>query len=644
MKMHLVLCAWLWLACGGLLRAGGGTEEAWRTASAFWTEKHGALKRTSPALRLWQSVPGGYVFVPAEGAGFVWVDESVEGPAVRGYSLTADVCREAVPECLAGLMNAGGARVARRTRTEPVAPLLSSVWTQLEPYNGMCPYYRNEDGTWSTSRCRVGCVATAASEVMRFHAWPEALLDTLHGWRTPHYELSDVLPGTRLDWAHMLDRYDGGYTEEEVRAVQELGLYCGMACRMNYGVNASGSSTYNLLEPLEEVFGYRYVHLYDRSFYSPSAWRAMLSYELHRGVPLVYVGYNVQFSAHAFVLDGMDDEGYFHIRWGEGGVFDGYFDVDILNAYEPPARPTETGREMGLFCNQSVLAFHPEELDLYPGDTLAYAPEDITVERVAFRRDPDTQGMVTADVSLTNHSADTITYTVLAFTTSAADSIVWDSVETVGITSLTLYPGRTASVPVRCQFRRAGDLYFGLTGDMDYAPYCEPLTVASGTGFNLRAGAVKVVGLEPTRVSFEIPVTNVAAEGRVEDLFTYHLVPDDDDKYVSAWSILDVPAGATVCDTVTYAGLRPRTGYTLRVRYPWSVVATCEIRTPDVSGVDATGVGRTEDDSFVIYTLQGTSAGCASAERLAERLDALPGGVYLVVGRQTGAVKKVSVY
>lgn len=635
-----LLVAWLWA-----MPVCAGRDEAWQAALAFWQEKAGGMKRGVASLCLWEASDDAYVFVPDGGHGFVWVGETDGQCAVLGYSLASDVVGKHLPACLEGLMKARVAGKGERKRTEPVEPLLTSVWHQHEPFNGMCPYYRYEDGTWGTSRCLVGCVATAASEVMRHHAWPEALLDTLHGWSTPHYELSDVLPGTRLDWEHMLDGYDEDYTEEEARAVQELSLYCGMACQMNYGLNASGSNIYKLMEPLRTVFGYGYVQLYDRSRYSPLSWQSMLEYELRRGVPLVYVGYNVQFTGHAFVLDGMDGEGYYHIRWGEGGVFDGYFDVDVLNPYERNDRPTEVGREQGLFCNQSVLAFHPAELEPFPGDTLDYAAEDITVGRVAFRRVPDTNGWVTADVSLMNHSADTISYTLLAFTTSGPDSIDWDAVTDVGITAVTLHPGVETTVPVRCQFPQAGSFYFGITGDMVHVPYYEPIEVVAGGGYNLQVGEVEVVGLDATRAAFEVPVTNVASSGRTEALFNYHLLPAGEEKYDASWSVLEVPAGETVRDTVAFSGLCPDAAYTMQVLYPWGVVATCDIRTlPWGTGLDLVKKAGGDDEEFMLYTLQGVALGFVSKMRLAATLKALPGGIYVAVGKQTGTVKKLSNY
>ena len=45
---------------------------------------------------------------------------------------------------------------------------------------------------------------------------------------------------------------------------------------------------------------------------------------------MLYTGGKVS-GAHAFVCDGYDGNGYFHINWGWGGQSDGYFKLSILN-------------------------------------------------------------------------------------------------------------------------------------------------------------------------------------------------------------------------------------------------------------------------------------------------------------------------
>ena len=52
--------------------------------------------------------------------------------------------------------------------TPVVGPLLGDIlWGQGSPYNNMCP--TQSDGT----HYYVGCVATAATQIMRYHSYPE---------------------------------------------------------------------------------------------------------------------------------------------------------------------------------------------------------------------------------------------------------------------------------------------------------------------------------------------------------------------------------------------------------------------------------------------------------------------------------------
>ena len=634
------LCLLVLACCGTVaVRADLSLTEtsAREVAMAFWQRKGGVAKRgygatgVGDAMQLLYAVRSGYVFVPSGGKGFVWVAGSAGQPVVAGYSLTSDVREAACPAVLSGWMNASGPLSGGERSSVPVPPLLTSVWHQDAPYNGLCPYYRDDDGEVSDVPCKVGCVATATSEVMRYYAWPDVLQDTLHGWSTEHYTLPDVMPGTQIDWANMLDSYDGIYTDAEARAVQELALYCGMACHMNYGEYASGSNVVDLLLPLRHVFGYEYVRLYDRSRYSPDRWMELLQYELRRGVPLVYQGYNMAFVGHAFVLDGMDEDGFFHIRWGEcGGFYDGYFNVDILNVLENPDDPTGMGRELGYFCNQCALAFHPESLPDFPGDTLTYDSEDVAVDRLAFSHAPDTRFYATADVTLTNHSADTITYTLLLFTAEQAGEVDWDSVTNVGITALTLYPGRTETVPVRCYFRQSGRLYLGATGDMEHVLYLEPVEVEGARNTYLSVKAVEPLVLDSRHGVFRVEMDNTGTAGWVNNLLTYDLIQEGMERGYSHWSLLNIPPGEAICDTVTFGGLQPGADYTLHIRPAGGDSYAYDFHVPGADGV-AEIQADVQTGAHAIYTLQGHQVGSVPADEVRRTLYSLPKGIYVIV-------------
>lgn len=640
---------WLVLCCAmcALPLSAQGTDEAGARAFAaeFLRGKGAVAKRSAGDLKLLHAAKGGYVFAPSGGEGFVWVSGSKDKNVVAGYSLTGGMRDGTLPTVLADMMDAVPEQRALQKepeRTEPIAPLLSSVWVQEEPFNGKCPYYRYANGTLSATRCLVGCVATAVSEAIRYYAFPEVLLDTLHGWQTEHYELTDVLPGTPIDWAHILDRYDGEYTDEEAEAIQDLSLYCGMACRMNYGVGVSGSNTYKLIEPLQRVFGYRYVNYYDRSMYSPGGWDGVLRHELRRGVPLVYSGFNFQFTGHAFIIDGMDEQGLYHVRWGESdGFYDGYFDIDLLEAYESRESTSEIGSRIGLFCNQSALAFHPEPFEAYAGDTLTYRAEDVTVDAVKFRRTPDTNGWVRAEVTMTNHSKDTIRYTLLAFVSDTQEVADWADVDDVGFTAVTLYPESSTEFSLFCDFKRSGLHYFGLTGDQEHMLYMEPLRVDEGGDYALKVGGGETLHAGTHDVTLRLCVENDSENGWCRDLLTYTLYPADGLHYRAHWRLLELAPGEAMADTVSFGCLEAGTEYILRVRCPWTVVYSYRFTTPKTDGIAY--VAEDDEDECRVYSLQGMSMGRVKAKECNDLLGRLPAGMYIIVPRN-GKPKKVFNY
>ena len=60
----------------------------------------------------------------------------------------------------------------------------------------------------------------------------------------------------------------------------------------------------------------------------------MLADEISAGRPILYCGYSYtqgSLGGHAFVFDGVDANGLFHVNWGWGGSGDGFFRVSLLS-------------------------------------------------------------------------------------------------------------------------------------------------------------------------------------------------------------------------------------------------------------------------------------------------------------------------
>ena len=315
-------------------------------ASRFLNSRsHGKLRSGSAELRLSHvepcksdaSLADYYVFNTTDEGAFVIIAGEDCGQTVLGYGNGSfdmknvpinvqwwlDQYKEQIEFVRAHADEAeAGPRPARAPMSGGVvAPMLTCQWSQSAPYYDQCPTYGGE-------LCVTGCVATALAQVMYYWKYP-AELPPLPAYTTSYCRIQvPSLPGTVLDWDHMLDVYGNQYGEEEGAAVATLMRYCGQACYMDYSPDGSGAGEVDQLSALHR-FGYSVdaVCLL-RDECDDAEWERMLLEDLYASRPVLYTGHDNE-SGHAFVLDGYDGSMY-HVNWGWGGAYDGYFTLDAL--------------------------------------------------------------------------------------------------------------------------------------------------------------------------------------------------------------------------------------------------------------------------------------------------------------------------
>ena len=222
--------------------------------------------------------------------------------------------------------------VAASTSYAAIAPMVESQWNQSEPYNYMCPTIEGEPG-----RSVTGCVATAMAQIIYYHKHPVEQTKAI-----PAYELSSryVIPGAdpvTLNWDAMQLTYTGSEAEDDpsALAVAQLMVLCGKSVKMSYSSSASGAASESVPAALKEYFDYDgAAHMVYRDEYANADWEKMIYDELAAKRPVYLSGTSVSGTSvvgHAFVCDGYDGEGLFHINWGWGGMSDGYFRLTLLN-------------------------------------------------------------------------------------------------------------------------------------------------------------------------------------------------------------------------------------------------------------------------------------------------------------------------
>ena len=274
--------------------------------------------------------------------GFVIVAADDRLPAVLGYSDSGSFDADDVPPALqqwldgyaaqAEAIAAGASPEVRTASRAAIAPMLPVRWGQGMPYNVLLPHISGS----SNAHAYVGCVAVAMAQVMAYWQYPQRPTTTIPGYTSSSGKTYQVtmpsLSPIDFDWESMHDTYyTNDSTSASCLAVANLMLYSTTAMQSNFAPTTTGGYTRNIPDRLIKYFGYknsaRYIY---REDFTTQSWEDIIYSELAAGRPVAYGG-NKQSAGHAFVCDGYDGDGRFHINWGWAGKSNGYFLLNLLN-------------------------------------------------------------------------------------------------------------------------------------------------------------------------------------------------------------------------------------------------------------------------------------------------------------------------
>lgn len=221
--------------------------------------------------------------------------------------------------------------------TSVVSPLTNTRWGQMinngnqpydcnKVYNKFCPIIR-DNVLDPCGRTPAGCPAVAIAQIMAYWKWPYAAdVPTTSGGSTTDIKF--------YDWEIMPDSILNTTNIDEVNMVAGFLRDCGYMAHMEYGADGSGTSDAHARDALVE-FGYNESTISLKNKWQTSGWQTLLQSELNAGRPVYYGGYNNVWKdrGHAFVLDGYDSEGKFHINFGwRSSGWDDYYQIDSINA------------------------------------------------------------------------------------------------------------------------------------------------------------------------------------------------------------------------------------------------------------------------------------------------------------------------
>jgi len=190
--------------------------------------------------------------------------------------------------------------------------LLSTSWHQHDPYNRDCPAPPSGDDC-DQPRCLVGCVATAAAQIMRYWYWPPYGVGI--GYDDPY------------DWVNMPDVVTGGSP-----AVAELCHEIGVAVGMDY-CGGKGCESSVPTEDIEAVYEgtYRYSGYccrLDRDDYTAEGWFNEVKIQINSNQPIQY-----RVVGHSIVADGWKVLGtrQYHMNYGWDDSHTTWYTLDALH-------------------------------------------------------------------------------------------------------------------------------------------------------------------------------------------------------------------------------------------------------------------------------------------------------------------------
>ena len=387
------------LAMSALNAAAGNIDAttARMTANSFLKQKAatGKFKAASTAdIKLAytekSSVSGNafYVF-NIDGGGWVIVAGDDRAKQVLAYGNTGNIDMDNMPGNMKAYLNMLKGQIetaqAYKGKTVPVKasknrtvvePLLKSSWGQGEPWNLLCP--TNSLG----QRTSVGCAPLAMAQVMNYWKYPNEVSE-ISGYSGNYISL----PATTFNYDLILDQYryydpvTGNpiivdYTDEQANEVAKLSRYCGQACKSRYGNSgtSTGSYSYDQRDGFK-TFGYNenlqligkdaFYYTDNSNDYTIDDWCALICTELEAGHPIPY---HDVWEGHAWVLDGVDADGKFHMNWGFNGKFDGWYEIDALSFHPYGDDEIWDFSQSSNSGNQMVIGCYPYNGYVIPGD------------------------------------------------------------------------------------------------------------------------------------------------------------------------------------------------------------------------------------------------------------------------------------
>jgi hypothetical protein len=212
----------------------------------------------------------------------------------------------------------------------PTGGWLLTNWTQNAPYYNLCPW-----DSVNNQRSLAGCPAIAMAQILNYRARLNGTHfsdadDYYHSYGGNYYWIDNgyaswgfpSFPQLNAHLDALFDNYFHGVSPSDTRKAA-LVFACGVAAQQVY--SASGSGTFGVSQAMDayQRFGCGTAALLDAN--TPDL-QVRLSKNMKSGYPAHLAVVNASWTVgHNLVMDGYNTNGYYHLNYGWGGSYNGWY-------------------------------------------------------------------------------------------------------------------------------------------------------------------------------------------------------------------------------------------------------------------------------------------------------------------------------
>ena len=246
----------------------------------------------------------------------------------------------------------------------PNTYLIQSTWDQRghnKPTSTMTYNYYCPRDSITNQKTLVGCGGVATAQILRY--W--GCQCNMHGIVHNDYENRDMhLYNQNYIWESMTSTNPNLYNAT-------LLYHCAFAINSVFGTSSTNSTMEEIYFTFRSNFGFDQTDIIYKDFFSTQAWIDTLKYHINKRTPILYSGRNSTSSeGHGWVVDGYDNNDYFHCNFGWGGDGDGYFPFNNV---------TPTYSSNGITYSHTYNTNFVALINIYPTDNVTTVLQNTTL-------------------------------------------------------------------------------------------------------------------------------------------------------------------------------------------------------------------------------------------------------------------------